>query len=289
MTPTTARPVEHSSRAVIEAHGLEAIHHQLNACSLLDAAVAYAELGIPVFPLEENGKRPHRELPDRGPGSGGLHLAHRDTHRIEAWWRNYPDSNIGLRCGDAFDVLDIDTKNDAPGWDSTRKLNTRGLLAGAFAHVRTPSGGGHLYFAPSGDGNHQAGSTRSGLDSRGVGGYVVAPPSIIDGSRYQWAGVLPDRYGPVLSWQSVLDTLAPKRPSVPAARQATPGRLEHLERFVLELTPGNRNAGLHWAGCRAAADGLDPLELLPAALSIGLDEWEATSTLRSAARNGASS
>lgn len=266
---------------------LAVIHREINHSSLLDAAVAYAELGVPVFPCEENGKRPHRHLPDRGPGNGGLHLAHHDPRKVESWWRTYPESNIGLRCGDAFDVLDVDVKNGAPGWDSVRRLNARGVLAGAFAHARTPSGGGHLYFAPSGDGNHQAGSTRSGLDSRGTGGYVLAAPSIIDGGRYEWAGVRPDTYGPVLSWSSVLDVFAPPRVNVTRDRTSTGASIEHLERFVLELKPGNRNAGLHWAGCRAASDGLNPLDLLPAALSIGLDEWEAASTLRSASRQGA--
>lgn len=270
-----------------DANALAAISGQLNTATLLDAAVAYAELGVPVFPIEENGKRPHRHLPDRGPGRGGLHLAHSDPSKVEAWWREYPDSNIGLRCGDVFDVLDVDTKNGAPGWESVRRLNTRGVLAGAFALTRTPSGGGHLYFAPSGDGNHQAGNTGSGLDSRGVGGYVLAAPSIIDGARYQWAGVRPELYGPVLSWTSVLEVFAPPRPEVHRERSAPTSTIEHLDRFVRGLTEGNRNAGLHWAGCRAAENSLDPMELLPAALAIGLDEWEATNTLRSAARQGA--
>jgi hypothetical protein len=51
--------------------------------------------------------------------------------------------------------------------------------------VYTPRGGRHLYVAPSGDGN--AANFRPGLDYRGAGGYVVAPPSIgPNGKRYDW-------------------------------------------------------------------------------------------------------
>jgi hypothetical protein len=48
----------------------------------------------------------------------------------------------------------------------------------------TPNGV-HLYFLPTGLGNRAR--FRPGLDWRGAGGYVIAPPSVgVDGTVYRW-------------------------------------------------------------------------------------------------------
>jgi len=58
-----------------------------------------------------------------------------------------------------------------------------------------------------------------------------------------------------------------------------------LIRFVEQLRPGERNKGLFWAGCRAAADGLDTAPLVRAAEKTGLSREEAEHTLASAAEH----
>jgi hypothetical protein len=60
--------------------------------------------------------------------------------------------------------------------------------------VRTGSGGCHLYVAATGAGNRAR--LLPGVDWRGAGGYVVAPPSLhASGERYRWtrsrAGTFP--------------------------------------------------------------------------------------------------
>ena len=258
----------------------------INTFALGDAATAYAEIGIPVFPCEPNGKRPHPKLPKRDLKAGGLHLAHTDPNRIEKWWAEYPDSNIGLRTGEVFDVLDVDMKHDAPGWQSVSRLNAHGLLAGAFAQASTPSGGGHLLFAPSGHGNHSAGKSGHGLDFRGVGGYVVAAPSVIDGACYQWVALKPEQYGATLVWDSLTDVLVEPRAALAPRSKDHPRSIEGLVRTVASAQPGNRNSTLYWSARRCAEGGVDPILLLPAALSVGLSEWEGRSTIGSAARCG---
>jgi hypothetical protein len=52
--------------------------------------------------------------------------------------------------------------------------------------ARTPSGGFHYYFRWQHPLGNSAGKLGPGLDTRGEGGYVVVPPSIIDGSYYEW-------------------------------------------------------------------------------------------------------
>jgi hypothetical protein len=50
----------------------------------------------------------------------------------------------------------------------------------------TPRAGGiHRYVRATGDGN--GAKIAPGIDYRGAGGYVVAPPSMVDGKRYGWA------------------------------------------------------------------------------------------------------
>lgn len=59
--------------------------------------------------------------------------------------------------------------------------------------------------------------------------------------------------------------------------------IEGLASFVRDLQPGERNKGLFWASCRAAADGLDAAPLVEAAGVAGLDRDEARHTVESAA------
>ena len=76
----------------------------------------------------------------------------------------------------------------------------------------TPSGGAHIYFRESagGDIRNSAGRLGPGLDVRAHGGYVVAPPSVIDGKAYRWditerAKVLPD------AWANAMQPPKPQR------------------------------------------------------------------------------
>jgi hypothetical protein len=103
--------------------------------------------------------------------------------RILAWWTRHPQANIGLACGHAFDVLDVDGPT---GVQAIRALAATHGLESSGPLVRTGGGGWHFYLAPTGLGNAQP----AGLDHvdwRGRGGYVVAPPSRhASGHPYQW-------------------------------------------------------------------------------------------------------
>jgi hypothetical protein len=252
----------------------------INAACLLDAAMAYAEMGLAVLPLKPGGKTPNCR--------NGLLDATTDLDRVERWWTSNPSDNIGMRTGLAVDALDVDVKDGAPGWTSARQLNDRRLLAGGFAQASTPSGGGHLLFAVNGGGNHASGKAGHGLDYRGVNGYIVVSPSVIPGvGRYQWTSVSPDRYGPVLDWDALTTALAApvtaRATATPRAGAAGQGGAG-LIRTVAQATPGHRNSVLAWAGFRCVENGLDRLLLLDAALSTGMTEREVRSTLRSVAK-----
>ena len=114
--------------------------------------------------------------------------------------------------------------------------------------MRTPSGGLHAYFTGTDQRNgHLPGCH---LDFRSRGGYVLTPPSQVDGKPYQLVQALRGRGA--LDWDAVIRHLQPQRqPSQP--RHPQPGRqdLSGLARWVASQAEGNRNAGLFWAANRA--------------------------------------
>jgi hypothetical protein len=59
-----------------------------NDCSLLEAALAYVELGWSVFPLLPGEKKPKTK--------NGFKDASRDPRKIRIWWTKTPNANIGF-------------------------------------------------------------------------------------------------------------------------------------------------------------------------------------------------
>lgn len=150
---------------------------------LLTAALRYAEMGIPVFPLQERGKKPI--VP------GGFKSASIDPDQIRAWWSQNPAANIGIPTGGSsgFAVLDIDPRHG--GGESLASLLDRfGNDDIETPMVHTGGDGTHFYFRHPDDESvpcrtHLAGFR--GVDLKASGGYVVAPPSIHEsGGRYEW-------------------------------------------------------------------------------------------------------
>src|SRR5829696_2401643 len=127
---------------------------EVNAEPLEWAAYFYARAGIPVLPLKPGGKEPAT--------SQGIDDATTDTRQVQRYWREHPTANVGLRTGVLFDLLDVDTKDGRPGYESFARLQQARLTEGGWAAAVTPSGGRHVLFAPSGDGNHVNKTT--GLD-----------------------------------------------------------------------------------------------------------------------------
>jgi Bifunctional DNA primase/polymerase, N-terminal len=151
--------------------------------ALREAALRYAAAGWPVFPCWPGRKEPHGILVPHG-----LKNATTDPAGIRRWWTACPDANVAIATGEPGpDVLDVDMKPGGSGFAAFGQLRCAGLLSGACAIVRTPSGGMHVYYQGTGQGNGRL--PRHFLDFRSHGGYVVAPPSTLGG-------------GPTRSWRS---------------------------------------------------------------------------------------
>ncbi|PWU21853.1 MAG: hypothetical protein C5B50_00790 [Verrucomicrobia bacterium] len=138
--------------------------------ALLDAALAYARLGYRVFPCSP-AKRP---LIPKSEGGNGCHDATTDPARIRAWWSRWPWASIGIATGPESRLVVVDE-------DGPQGAYTRAQLAGSTAidtvTVRTARGP-HLWFAwPAQLARIKNVKGRGGLDVRGNGGYVIAPPS----------------------------------------------------------------------------------------------------------------
>ncbi len=142
--------------------------------SMYHAAMEYIKMGLAVFPLEERGKRPITR--------NGCKDATTDAAQVKAWWQQYPESNIGIatgsRSGGIF-VIDLDVDEDR-GIDGYHMLEDWQRENGRFPDTWTAitgRGGYHLYFKYDSEVRNRAGII-DGVDIRGEGGYVVAPPSI---------------------------------------------------------------------------------------------------------------
>jgi hypothetical protein len=238
------------------------------------AAIYYARCGIPVHPLRSSSKVPVTDH--------GVKDSTTDTRRIRSWWRRHPNHNIGLACGVIFDVLDVDCKDDKPGYESLTRLRLAGITQGAWAAARTPTGGRHVLFAPSDDGNHSNGA--SGLDFRGIGGYVVAPPSRTKDGVYRWEFSQPDAYGRAFDWAAAMECIYGPAPKPEHRTYVSSGDLAGLVGTVAGAEVGERNNALYWAACRAHEQGLPADELLTAAVARGLPETDAARTIASASR-----
>jgi len=195
---------------------------------LLEAALAHARAGRPVFPCGPH-KRP---LIRRADGGQGLHDASRDAAQIRAWWQRYPQALIGMPTGapSGLWVLDVDRRPDKPGDQTLSDLEDQHGRLPETWQALTQSGGWHLYFSLPTDGRRvvsRASQLGPGLDVRGEGGYVILPPSVGASGRYEWeASSDPDDGGALAAAPEWLLALvcAPLEVRAPAAA-ASAGRL----------------------------------------------------------------
>jgi Bifunctional DNA primase/polymerase, N-terminal/Primase C terminal 1 (PriCT-1) len=146
-----------------------------NQNGLCNAALYYAELGYQVFPCAPGGKVPLT--------SHGFKDATTDADRIEAWWKEHPAANIAVTT-EGLLVIDVDgADNPWPGDPARAQELARGPVS------LTPSGGRHYVFRqPTGRAcRNTAGRVAPGVDTRADGGYIVVPPSVVEGKAYRWA------------------------------------------------------------------------------------------------------
>ncbi len=173
----------------------------------LQLALSYAELGWQVFPVhsvDADGKCSCHDPggPNCSPGKHprtrhGLKDATDLEETVVEWWSRWPDANIGIATGEASGlwVLDVDIRFDrstgeikTDGEASLAKLEADNEALPSTMTAKTGGGGRHIYFAWDSDVPVGCpGGMPKGIDIKGEGGYVLAPPSLhASGIRYAW-------------------------------------------------------------------------------------------------------
>jgi hypothetical protein len=237
----------------------------------LAATLAYAGRGWPVFPCR--GKRPHVK--------NGLHDAATDRLTVERWWtRIWPGANVAIRAGSESGLLVLDVDGEA-GADALAALEREHAELGATVECLTGGGGRHLYFAhPGGELRNSAGRLAPGLDVRGDGGYVIAPPSRhSSGGRYEWSvDGHPDELEPAQAPAWLLEGLRARRNgTAPPVGEAIPEGARNAE--LASLAGTMRRRGMDEAAIRAALRETNRLRCRPP-----LDEGEVASIAASITR-----
>jgi putative DNA primase/helicase len=144
---------------------------------------------------------------------------------IVDWWQKWPEANIGIATGaiSGLVVLDVDPKNG--GDDSLYELEQKHGPLPDTVQVITGGGGRHFYFRHPGNGVVVKGTAGlggySGLDIRGDGGQVVAPPSLHEsGRRYEWELSAHPESTPIADTPEWLEKLVTDR--TPERKRAAP-------------------------------------------------------------------
>lgn len=270
------------------------------------AALRYAELGMYVFPCwwPELGRCACRN-PDCGSPAkhplgpavpNGVHDATTDTALIVDWWTDHPQANVAIALGPShLFVLDIDGPDGNLHLthleDSYQPLpDTLTVDTG-----RAEGDGIHRYFRQPADstvGNRKLGHPK--LETRGDGGYVIAPPSIhLSGRHYTWRTADNYHIAEPPDWLVALTTRTTVAtvdlPDVTGTDQHATRRLQGAAGKVAIAAEGERNNVLNWAAYTAGrligAGRLDEQHardiLTVAAQRAGLTTGETDATITS--------
>lgn len=220
------------------------------------AALAYARLGLPVFPVAPLDRSsgacgckegPACESVAKHPLVRWADQATTDEAQVRSWWSWKPTANIGIPTGSrsGWVVVDIDAHHG--GHDTRAALEARGLVFPPTLAARTRGGGWHFVYQAPAD-RHVANTTAAlagvgetpGIDVRGDGGYVIVAPSIrpispdpgsgaLRVGRYAWAAQ-DHPVAPVPDWVVIPKERPKPAPSPTPARAVVrerPGRDPH--------------------------------------------------------------
>jgi hypothetical protein len=212
---------------------------------LCRAARTLATKGLSIFPCQPGAKTPATP--------NGLLAATTDPENIKQWWSANQDYNIGIATGETSGVWVLDIDGDE-GEATLRALETEHGALPPTVEAITGGGGRHLYFRLADEPiSNSAGKIGPGIDVRGDGGYVLAPPSLHPcGGRYQWSVDSAAEFAAAPDWLTA-------KLAHHAAGKGKP--LEEWHRTLTSPIPnGQRNTTLASICGRLIFHGLDLIE-----------------------------
>lgn len=151
--------------------------------TLKEWALKYGRMGLAIFPLRARNKTPATK--------NGSKDATTDQKQIAAWWSKWPDANIGIATGSVSGglvVIDLDRDEEkgCDGYEVLREWEKQHGQLPETCQSITGRGGYHLLYRDTAE-HRNAQALYEGVDIRGEGGYIVAPPSVHpNGRHYEW-------------------------------------------------------------------------------------------------------
>ena len=243
------------------------------AVAPLDAALAYATEGWWVLPVASPGPLVCTcggpcDNPGKHPLTRrGVHDASADPAQIRRWWRRWPGANVGIATGarSGLSVVDVDLHHGATA--SLDALAAAGHVLPPTLRALTGGGGFHLFYRQPAEVTVPNTVGRlpgieeplPGIDLRGDGGYVVAPPSRhVSGRPYRWPDDQPDAMATLPRWlwappPPPSPRSVPRRPGVPEVGAYGAAALAREVETIRRLVPGERNDGLNRSASLSAS------------------------------------
>jgi putative DNA primase/helicase len=205
-------------------------------------ARAYGSKGIYVFGVRPGTRESYKSMKYGNRRRWGMTI---DDAEIIANWKRWPNADVCIATGSdsKIFVLDQDTvEGHGPDRDGAASLAALEKIHGPLPptqKVKTPTGGTHFYFRYPETGNifNTDNQIGAGLDIRGEGGMVVAPPTVKIGKdgkpagEYKWLNDIPMTQAPAWLLDLVIDKNINER--IPGEAQAT---IEKVIR-ALEIIP----------------------------------------------------
>ena len=205
---------------------------------MIDAAQSYVARGWIVFPAPIGEKK--SLMSAKNDRLGRKWGATCEPEDVVNYWNKWPNANVAIVTGPQSGIwaLDIDTPEGhaRDGFASLAALVAQHGPLPETLTAESPSGSRHLYFNwPSAGGIRNTNNVPGpGLDVRGEGGMVIAPPSAKpDGRRYIWVNSSPVVDAP----QWLIDLVTPDASQMPAPRRATPSALGEVEEMLAYIDP----------------------------------------------------
>jgi hypothetical protein len=185
--------------------------------SMFAAALEYAALGWEVFPVPPGTKKSHKSEKHSGAKWGKT----TDPGEIRRDFRKWPNANVGIATGVAsgFFVIECDTieGHNVDGLKSIQELEAKHGPLPETRMAISPSGSVHRYYRHPGCGIkiwNSASQFAPGVDIKGDGGMVIAPPSIKPGvGQYRWLNDKPVAEAPAWLIEAASKQKEAKKPS----------------------------------------------------------------------------
>jgi hypothetical protein len=159
------------------------------------------EYGYTLMPCNAKTKRP--VLPEWQKSNGTT------ARMVEDWYGKYKNICIGIVCGAPSNIVILDI--DSP--EAREELSKFGAIP-MTPFVKTKDGWHYYFVLPEGNASRTRQNIIKNVDVRGIGGYVIAPGTVLEsGARYDWL-ISPDNceYATVPDW--LVELLAKKKKRV---------------------------------------------------------------------------